>query len=217
MRKFNFVLARPFDLQFFAEDPGTNDPKPNADKGNDERKDASSNEDGKKTNDNDKNQDKKYTDEDVDRILGRKFAEWEKKQQKKVDEAKKLAEMNAQEKAEYKASQLEKELNEYKRKDAISDMSKEARKMLKEEGINISDELLGFLVNEDAEKTKAAVNSFTTLFQEAVQSEIKEKLKGKPPKKGNGGNSAVTKESIMNIKDPAERKKQIAEHIDLFE
>ena len=44
---------------------------------------------------------KKYSDDDVDKILNKKFAEWEKKKQKEVDEAKKLADMNAKEKAEY--------------------------------------------------------------------------------------------------------------------
>ena len=41
----------------------------------------------------------KYTDADVNKLIDQKFAEWQKKQQKAVDEAQKLAEMNAQEKA----------------------------------------------------------------------------------------------------------------------
>ena len=50
----------------------------------------------------------KYTDADVDEILNRKFAEWQKKQQKAVDEAQKLATMNATQKAEYERDQLKK-------------------------------------------------------------------------------------------------------------
>ena len=38
---------------------------------------------------------KKYTDADLDEIINRKFAKWQKEQQKKSDEAAKLAEMNA--------------------------------------------------------------------------------------------------------------------------
>ena len=37
---------------------------------------------------------KKYSDKDVNKIINRKFAEWEKKKQKEDDEAKKLAKMN---------------------------------------------------------------------------------------------------------------------------
>ena len=38
----------------------------------------------------------------------------------------------------------------------------------------------------DAEKTKAAVDAFGKAFKDAVESAVKEKLKGNPPKKGEG-------------------------------
>lgn len=160
---------------------------------------------------------KKYTDDDVDKIINRKFAEWEKKQQAKVDEATKLAEMNAQEKAEYKASQLEAELNKLKEKDTLAEMSKTARKMLAEDEINIPDELLAHLVSTDAEDTKSTVQAFAKLFKDAVQDAVKDKLKGNPPKRGTGGNGTVTREQILAIKNPSERQRMIAEHMDLFE
>lgn len=50
---------------------------------------------------------KKYTDADIDEIISRKFAKWQKEQQKKTDEAAKLAEMNATEKAKYEKDKLE--------------------------------------------------------------------------------------------------------------
>ena len=40
----------------------------------------------------------KYTDDDLDRILNRKFAEWQKKKDKEVDEARGLASMTEEEK-----------------------------------------------------------------------------------------------------------------------
>lgn len=160
---------------------------------------------------------KKYTDDDVDKIINRKFAEWEKKQQAKVDEATKLAEMNAQEKAEYKASQLEAELNKLKEKDTLAEMSKTARKMLAEDEINIPDELLAHLVSTDAEDTKSTVQAFAKLFKDAVQDAVKDKLKGNPPKRGTGGKGTVTREQILAIKNPSERQRMIAEHMNLFE
>lgn len=159
--------------------------------------------------------DKKYTDADVDRIINRKFAEWEKRQQAKVDEARKLAEMNAQEKAEYQAEQFRKELEELKRKDTLAQMSKEARKMLSEDEINIPDELLSHLVSEDAEDTKAAVTAFAKLFKDSVQEEVKNKLKGSAPRKGAG--STITREQIDAVKNTAERQKLIAENIHLYQ
>ena len=201
-------------LQLFADDPAPADPKPGdpvdpkpADpKPGDPAPDSKPGE-----------SQKKYTDEDVDKIINRKFAEWEKKQQAKVDEATKLAEMNATEKAEYKASQLEAELNKLKEKDTLAEMSKTARKMLSEEEINIPDELLSHLVSTDAEDTKNTVQAFAKLFKDAVQDAVKDKLKGNPPKRGTGGKGNVTREQILAIKNPSERQRMIAEHMDLFE
>ena len=159
----------------------------------------------------------KYTDADVDEILNRKFAEWQKKQQKAVDEAQKLATMNATQKAEYERDQLKKELEELKRISALSEMSKTARKMLSDNGITISDDLLSVMVTEDAETTKAAVDGFSQMFTQAVEATVKERLKGDPPRKGSGsGVPAMTKEQIMAIRDPELRQKKMLEHKELF-
>ena len=159
---------------------------------------------------------KKYSDKDLDEILGRRFARWQKEQQKAVDEAQKLATMNATQKAEYERDQLKKELDEYKRKDSLAEMSKTARKMLTDDGISVSDELLAMLVTTDAEKTKTAVDGFKTAFKDAVEAAVKERLKGEPPKKGTGGATGMTKEAIMAIKDPELRQQKMLENKHLF-
>lgn len=156
----------------------------------------------------------KYTDDDLDKIINKKFAEWQKKQQKAVNEAKKLAEMNATQKAEYERDQLQKELDALKKKDSLSEMTKTARKMLLDSGISVPDDVLSMLVNTDAEETKQAVDGFAKAFKDAVESAVKERLKGKPPKKGNG--AKITKEQIFKISNPVERQKMIAENMDLF-
>lgn len=160
------------------------------------------------------NDDKKYSDADLDKIINQKFADWQVKQQKAVDEAKKLAEMNAQQKAEYERDKLQKELENLKKTNTLSEMGKTARKMLSDDGLNIPDELVGMIVAEDAETTKANVESFGKLFKAAVQDAVKDALKGKAP--GTGGASTVTKEDIMKIKDRVERQRMIAEHMELF-
>lgn len=158
----------------------------------------------------------KYSEDDLDEILGKRFARWKKEEQQKVDEAKKLAEMNAQQKAEYERDQIRKELESYKKKDAIAEMTKTARKMLSEKNINIPDELLAMMVTTEAEETKTAVDGFSKLFTEAVENAVKERLKGEPPRKGSGGTPAMTKEQIMAIKDPELRQKKILEHRELY-
>lgn len=167
---------------------------------------------------------KKYSDADVNALIDRKFAEWQKKQTKAVEDAKtkekeaaKLAAMNAQEKAEYERDQLQKELDGYKKKDALAEMTKTARKMLSDEGITISDDLLAVMVTTEAAETKAAVDGFTKAFKAAVENAVKERLKGNPPTKGaSGGAASMTKEQIMAIRDPELRQKKMIEHRHLF-
>ena len=159
---------------------------------------------------------RKYTDKDVDEILNKKFAKWQERQQKAVDEAKKLAEMNAQQKAEYERDQLQKQLDDYKRRDSLSEMSKTARKMLSDSGISIPDDLLSMLVTTEAEETKSNVDSFAKLFSEAVESAVKARVKGEPPRKGSTGGTTMTKDQIMAIRDPELRQQKMLENKTLF-
>ena len=157
----------------------------------------------------------KYTDEDVDKMFDRKFAELMKKHQKEMDEARRLAEMNAQEKAEYENNKLKEQVQELMKKEARSEMSKAARAMLSEKGINANDDLLSTLISDDADKTKKSVENFITLFQEAVNKAFKDALKGEPPKTGT--TSGLTKEQIMKVANRAERQRLIRENINLFQ
>ena len=196
-------------LQLFADDPAVEgDPVETEDRADQE----------KKTRDEKKEEKKepKYTDEDVDRIINRKFAEWEKKQQAKVDEAAKLADMTATEKEKYRADKAEKELADLKREIALGKMAGTARKMLSEENITVPDEIIMNLVCDDAEKTKSAVESFAKVFKDAVQAAVKESLKGNPPKASTGGTTTVTREQILAVKDRTERRRLIAENPQLF-
>lgn len=153
----------------------------------------------------------------IDTALGNAKEKWKALTDDKLSEAEKLAQMTKEEKAEYKANKLEKELADMKRQNALSDMAKTARKMLSAEDINIPDELLSHLVEEDAAGTKAAVESFVKLYKDAVQSAVKDALKGNPPKTGTGGQGTMTKEQIMAVKNPSERQRLIAENITLFQ
>jgi len=165
--------------------------------------------------------DLKYTDADVDRIIEKKFAQkmkdWEARQQKAVDEAKKLEQMNASEKMQHELDKFQKELEEYKKKDLLAEMSRTARKMLADQNLNVGDEILSLLVSEDADSTKAAVDNFTTLFKDAVEKAVKEHFKGEPPSKGSApGKATMTREEISKIRDPELRQKAMLENKELY-
>lgn len=198
-------------LQMFAEDPAGADPAETDPAGGQDPAVADP------AGTDPKNEpEKKYTDEDVNRIIDRKFAEWEKKQSKAKSEAEKLAGMNAEQKEKYENEQLKKQVEELLRKDALGKMATVARGMLGEKNISVSDDLIEMLISDDAEKTKSSVDSFITAFQSAVEKAVKDALKGNPPKKTSEPTS-ITKEQIMEVKDPLERQKLISEHMDLFQ
>lgn len=168
----------------------------------------------KGSDDGQQKSEKKYTDDDLDRIIGKKFAEWKTKQDKAVDEAKRLATMTEQEKAEHERDQYKAQLDELLKKENRNEMGKVARKILSADGINLSDDLLGMIITDEADSTKSNVKQFSKMYKEAVAEGVKDALKGKTPGTGASGN--VTKEQIMKIKDRVERQRMIAEHMDLF-
>lgn len=159
-------------------------------------------------------EEKKYTDEDIDRIVNEKFARWQKKQEEEINEAKKLAEMDAQEKAEHERDKLKAELEELRNAQTINQMTGTARKMLTERNISVEDDLLKVLVSTDAEETKANVESFTNMFDEAVNKAVLEKVSN--PNEKRGGTSTITKAEIMAIKDTRLRQEKIKENLHLF-
>lgn len=164
---------------------------------------------------NDNKQQPKYTDADVDEIVSKRLAKWEKQQAAKVEEAAKLAEMNAQQKAEYERDKVQKELDEYKRRDTVNAMVAESRRQLSEQGIAVSDDILARLVGETAEETKASVDAFSTAFTAAVEDAVKKQLAGKAPAAG-VATKTMTKEEILAIKDPITRQAAIHDNIGLF-
>ncbi|WP_071025998.1 DUF4355 domain-containing protein [Peptoniphilus raoultii] len=162
-----------------------------------------------------KHEEKKYTDKEVDEIVNKKFADWKAKEEKRVNEAKKLEKMNAEEKIKYEKDKLQEELDELRAEKNKNEMIKVARGILAEENISISDNLLEVLVDQEADKTKENISNFVELFNAEVEKVVKDKLRGTTPKKGGG--SKLTKEEIMKIKDSVLRQQTIAENLNLFE
>lgn len=186
-------------LQLFADDPGSGgapgtDGGTDPGAGGDNPDDDDPDDGGDADDDNPDDDEKKYSIKEVDELIKRKKAEWEKQKRKDDDEAKKFAKMNAQEKAEYKQQQLEKRIQELEDEKTLAGMRDEARKQLSEKGINISDNLLEFMVSKDAEKTKKAVDSFAELFNAAVNEAVKGKARQTTPREGSsfsGGKSSL--------------------------
>lgn len=194
----------PLRLQMFAENPPTD---PAADPVDGKPVDPQNQPDPGKT----------YTQEELEKIVKQRVSREKKAADEAIKEAEKLAKMNADEKKEYEFKKLQDELAELKKKDAFYGLSKEATKMLSEHDIFADDEVLSFVVKEDADTTKTAVDSFVKLINAKVQEGVKQALAGKTPKANATSGQTITKQEILEIKDSFERKQKIAENPHLFQ
>ena len=208
-QKFQRRGRIPFDLQLFAEDGADG-----GDDGSDDGDDGSDDDDDKGGE-----PEKKYTDADIDKIVKERLARERKAAEKKARqqaEAEKLKNMTAAEKRDAEFEQMKKELAELKAEKQNADMLSTASDILKDAGINVSSKLVGHLIAETADETKANVDEFVKLYNDAVNKGVKAAMKasGSNPKKG--GTSTLTREEIMKVKNPAERQKLIKENMHLF-
>ncbi|MDD6298190.1 DUF4355 domain-containing protein [Hornefia butyriciproducens] len=176
-------------LQLFADDPDGGDPgnpEGNDPDGNDPEGDPDGNDpDGKEG-------EKKYTDKDVDRIVEKKFARWKAQHEKDLKDAKaeaeKLAKMNADQKKDYELEKVRAENAKLKADAAKVELGKEATKILKESKIDATQDILEFVVGEDADSTKANIDKFVGIINAQVRAaEVQRATGGGTPKKYGGG------------------------------
>lgn len=130
---------------------------------------------------------KTFTQAELDDIVQKEKAKAkrsaEREYKEKMDEAEKLRKMNAEQKAEYEAQKQADRIAELEAQLNRNGLEKEASKMLSEAGIVASDDILSFVVKNDAEGTQEAVNTLSSLVNELADKKVSEMLKGKTPKK----------------------------------
>ena len=200
----------PFNLQLFAED-GTDGGDDGSDDGDDGSDDSDDDKGGEP--------EKKYTDADIDKIVKERLARERKAAEKKARqqaEAEKLKNMTAAEKRDAEFEEMKARLATLEAEKNQASMLSTASDILKDAGIVVSSKLVGHLIAETADETKANVDEFVKLYNDAVNKGIKTAMKaaGSNPKKG--GTSTLTKEDIMKVKNSAERQKLINENMHLF-
>ena len=123
--------------------------------------------------------------------------------------------MNKDQQLQYENEKLTKQLEEYKVRDAKSQMKAEARLMLNKEGIDVTEEpLLDMLVTSNAEDTKKNVETFSNLLNKIVQSNVERALRQDSPVSTQL--NRMTKDEILAIKDDTQRQAAIAKNINLF-
>lgn len=160
---------------------------------------------------------KTFTQDELEKIVQSRLARAEKDKAKAIEEAEKLAKMNEAEKQKYEFEKLQRENEELKAAQNRYSLGREATKMLSDSGIIADDDVLSFVVREDAESTKEAVSTFSALIDRISDERMREKLKGNSPKVQTIQTSTMSKDEIMKIKDTQKRQKLIQENIHLFQ
>lgn len=157
---------------------------------------------------------KTYTQEEVDKLLQQEgdrrvteaLKKVEKKNQDKVKEAQRLAQMNEQEKYEYQLQQREEAIKAKEKELSLAENKNEASKILSEKGISLS--LVDFVVADDADTMKANIDLLDKAFKASVKAEVEKRLGSNNPKKNLQSEGSITKEQF--------RKMNIAQQSELF-
>lgn len=164
---------------------------------------------------------KTYTQEEVDALLQKEadrrvteaLKKAERKNQEKVKEAQKLAQMNEQEKYQYELEQREKAIVEKEKALALAENKNEAGKILAEKGLSLS--LVDFVVAEDAETMNKNISLLDKAFKQSVKQEVEKRLSSSTPKKNLPLDQTITKEQAKKM-GIMERQKLLNENPELY-
>lgn len=203
------------NLQHFAEQDPADDPE--GEPGNDDPKGDDPKDPDNPDEPKDPKEPKSFSQEELDNIVKREKAKAlkqaetlaEQKLQAKLDEVEKLKKMNDDEKAEYEKQKLVDELAELRKEKALHEMSKEATSMLADKNIQATDDVLAFIVNEDAEVTSENVKKFTAIIEAqraAIRDEFNKKLGGRVPIGGTSDATPLSEAAKLAQKKNQQRK-----------
>ena len=140
---------------------------------------------------------KTFTHEEVDKIIKERLAREKAKSEKEQEEAKKLAKMNAEEKAKYEHDKLVEELNQLKAEKSKRELQDTARGLLQEKNIDI--DLLEFLDYTDAESCKASIDKLSTAWNKAIEKAVNDRIKTNTVPKMANNNNTITKEQFNKM------------------
>lgn len=134
----------------------------------------------------DSGEEKKYTDKDVDAIVNKRFAKWKTEQEQAVksakEEAEKLAKMNAEQKQNYEIEKLQKENEKLKQEAAKVELSRSATGILAEKGIEATQDVLDFVVGNDADDTNAKIDELVKIVESQLKKAEIARATGTTPK-----------------------------------
>ena len=127
------------------------------------------------------------TDEEVNDLIKIKKSKWREKTEEEKLQAKKLAEMNEDDKVKYEREQLELKIADFERRENLAKMSEVAADMLTEAGASATKKVLALLVTEEAESTSNNVKAYLEVIdaeREVIKADYEKRLGGRIPLDG---------------------------------
>ena len=138
-------------------------------------------------------EEKTFTQAELDKILNKKFAQW----QKKTEEAKAEAERKAKLTEAEKLAEERKEFEAMKKQFEYEQRVNSTSKVLASNNLPI--EFADFLIAENDEATTQRVDLFKNAFNEALEKALVERLKGNTPKTSTVQTRTFTVNDIKNM------------------
>lgn len=159
-----------------------------------------------------KEEEPKFTQSQLDEIIQKRLDRAMTKAEEERKQAEELAKLSAKERAakelELKEQELEEERKEFYRERLELQTTKELDRL------NLPISFTEYVIGDDAESTQERIKAFHELWEEEHEKRRLDSMKGKTPSVGKL--DKITKDSILSIGDPIERKRKIAENIELF-
>ena len=154
-------------------------------------------------------EEKTFTQSELDKILNKKFAQWQKKTEEAKIEAERKAKLTEAEKLAEERKEFEAIRKQFEYEKRVNSTSKVLASN------NLPVEFSDFLIAETDEATTQRVDLFKNAFNEALEKAVNERLKGKTPKVSTSKNIEITKEQF-NKMDLVQRQKLFVENRELY-
>lgn len=177
-------MIEKWNLQMFAEECESESA---TDSNKSEEADRSAGATEDKPDQTSKEDEKKYSDKDVNEILNKKYAKWKADEEKKVSEAEKLANMSAEEKKAQELKTLQDKISKLEAEQTRTELGKQASVLLKENDIDATQDILDFVVGSDAESTKENITKFKAIIDSQIKLHEASRATGSTPKQYGGG------------------------------
>ena len=145
----------------------------------------------------DPNKELKFSQEDIDKILNKKFAQWKKKEEEAKKEAEELSRLSE---ADRQRKLFEKEKEEFEATRKAFEQEKLLNETVKQlASRNLPIEFADILKAQDAESTLENINKFEEKFNAALEAKVNDRLKGNTPKNATNKSLEITKEAFKKM------------------